>query len=167
MKTDTQKLRVHLRWMIKRDIPEVLDIEQNSFADPWQENDFIQHLRQRNCIGFVAEYDDHIVAFFVYTMNPTHIHIENFAVANEFRGEGVGTACIDKLKDKLSPNRRRRITVNVRESNLAAQKFFAACGFRAVNVLHDTYDNCDEDAYRFVFRIRDDADPCGGGDNAK
>ena len=29
-----QQLRVHIRWMIRRDMPEVLDIEQESFEFP-------------------------------------------------------------------------------------------------------------------------------------
>ena len=44
-----------IRWMIRRDMPEVLDIEQQSFEFAWTEEDFLCCLRQRNCIGMVAE----------------------------------------------------------------------------------------------------------------
>ena len=53
-----QEIRVHIRWMIRRDMPEVLDVERSSFEFPWAEDDFIRCLRQRNCIGMVAEVDD-------------------------------------------------------------------------------------------------------------
>jgi ribosomal-protein-alanine N-acetyltransferase len=36
-----QQLRVHIRWMIRRDMAEVLDIERGSFEFPWFEEDFI------------------------------------------------------------------------------------------------------------------------------
>ena len=51
---------VHIRWMIRRDMPEVLDIENRSFEFSWTEEDFIRCLRQRNCIGMVAEHDDRV-----------------------------------------------------------------------------------------------------------
>ncbi|MGL4463263.1 MAG: ribosomal-protein-alanine N-acetyltransferase RimI, partial [Planctomycetia bacterium] len=42
-----QELRVHIRWMIRRDMPEVLHIEQESYDFAWTEEDFLQCLRQR------------------------------------------------------------------------------------------------------------------------
>ncbi len=35
---------VHIRWMIRRDMPEVNSIEQNSFEFPWTEKDFFRCL---------------------------------------------------------------------------------------------------------------------------
>ncbi len=32
-----QAVRVHIRWMIRRDMPEVLAIEDESFEFPWLE----------------------------------------------------------------------------------------------------------------------------------
>ena len=54
---------VHVRWMIRRDMPEVLGIEQQAFEFPWSDEDFTRCLRQRNCIGMVAEITDSVVAF--------------------------------------------------------------------------------------------------------
>ena len=56
-----QNVCVHIRWMIRRDMPEVLSIENESFEFPWSEEDFIRCLRQRNCIGMVAEHHDRVV----------------------------------------------------------------------------------------------------------
>ena len=61
-------MNVHIRWMIRRDMPEVLEIEQSSFEFPWTEEDFIRCLRQRNCIGMVAEYDEKVVGFMIYEL---------------------------------------------------------------------------------------------------
>ena len=41
------EIAVHIRWMIRRDMPEVLQIEAASFEFPWLEDDFIRCLRQR------------------------------------------------------------------------------------------------------------------------
>jgi len=142
-----QKLRVHIRWMIRRDMLEVLDIEQMSFEFPWLEEDFIRCLRQRNCIGMVAEYGDQVIGFMIYELHKSRLHILNFAVSNQFRLQSIGQQMIDKLISKLSSQRRRRITLEVRETNLAAQLFFKANGFRATSVLRSYYEDSPEDAY--------------------
>ena len=53
-RAEKEQIRVHIRWMIRRDMPEVLQTEQESFEHSWTEEDFLRCLRQRNCIGMVA-----------------------------------------------------------------------------------------------------------------
>ena len=60
--TEADRLRIQLRWMIRRDMPEVLAIEQEAFEFPWSDEDFTRCLRQRNCIGMVAEVGDSVIA---------------------------------------------------------------------------------------------------------
>jgi ribosomal-protein-alanine N-acetyltransferase len=147
-----QPLRVHIRWMIRRDMPEVLEIERKSFEFPWFEEDFIRCLRQRNCIGMVAEHGERVVGFMIYELHKTRLHILNFAVSTEFRRRGVGRQMIEKLVGKLSSQRRTRITLEVRETNLPAQLFFKSAEFRAVTVLRAYYEDSPEDAYLMQFR---------------
>ncbi len=75
-----QEVCVHIRWMIRRDMPEVLAIENRSFEFPWSDEDFIRCLRQRNCIGMVAEYDERVVGFMIYELHKNRLHVLNFAV---------------------------------------------------------------------------------------
>ena len=74
-------VNVQMRWMIRRDMPEVLAIEAESFEFPWPEEDFIRCLRGRNFIGMVAEYDDRIVGFMIYELTKKRIEVLNLAVA--------------------------------------------------------------------------------------
>lgn len=149
-----QDLRVHIRWMIRRDMPEILEIENQSFEFPWCEEDFIRCLRQRNCIGMVAERDERIIGFMIYELHKTRLHILNFAVHDEFRRKGVGGQMAQKLIGKLSHQRRTRILLEIRETNLDAQLFFRSCGFRAVSVLRDFYEDTTEDAYLMESRYQ-------------
>lgn len=148
----SQESRLHIRWLIRRDMPEVLDIECESFEFPWSEDDFIRCLRQRNCIGMVADLDDKVAGFMVYELHKTRLHILNFAVASTFRRQGIGQTMIAKLASKLSPQRRSRILLEVRETNLSAQLFFRSLGFRAVSVLRSFYEDTPEDAYQMQYR---------------
>ena len=117
------------------------------FEFPWSEEDFIRCLRQRNCIGMVAEHEERVVGFMIYELHKTRLHVLNFAVHPDFRRRGVGEAMVQKLISKLSQQRRNRILLEVRETNLAAQLFFRTAGFRAISVLRDFYEDTTEDAY--------------------
>jgi ribosomal-protein-alanine N-acetyltransferase len=142
-----EQLRIHVRWMIRRDMREVLDVEHEAFEFPWSDEDFTRCLRQRNCIGMVAEAGDSVVAFMIYELHRSRLHVLNFAVARSHRRLGVGTRMMEKLIGKLTPERRNRIVLEVRETNLPAQLFFRSLGFRAISVLKDFYQDTTEDAY--------------------
>jgi ribosomal-protein-alanine N-acetyltransferase len=148
---------VHIRWMIRRDMPEVLAIEQRCFEFPWQEEDFIRCLRQRNCIGMVAEASERVVGFMVYELHKHRLHILNFAVNETFRRRGIGSQMAKKLIAKLSCDRRSRIALEIRETNLPAQLFFRTLGFRAVSVLREFYEDTPEDAYLMQYRFSSSA----------
>lgn len=144
----------HLRWMIRRDMAEVQRIEKQSFEFPWSEEEFIRCLRQRNCIGMVAERHGRVVGFMVYELHKQRIQVLSLAVHADHRRSGVGHAMIDKLISKLAFARRNRITTDVRESNLDAQLFLKRQGFRAVGVSKGFYEETNEDAYTMVYRVR-------------
>jgi len=143
--------QVQIRWMIRRDMAEILCIEEESFEFPWADTDFTRCLRQRNCIGMVAEISGGVVGYMLYELHRTKVHILNFAVARTHRRLGIGTAMLTKLISKLSPQRRNRIVLEVRETNLPAQVFFRSLGFLATSVLRDFYQDTTEDAYLMHF----------------
>jgi ribosomal-protein-alanine N-acetyltransferase len=155
-RTEKELLRVHIRWMIRRDMPEVLGTEQESFEYPWTEEDFLRCLRQRNCIGMVAEQGEKVVGFMIYELHKAKLHILNFAVHPGCRRAGVGGQMVSKLISKLSSHRRTRITLEVRETNLPAQLFYRSQGFKAVRVLRCFYEDTGEDAYLLQYRLPED-----------
>lgn len=147
-----EKLRVHIRWMIRRDMSEVLDIENKCFEFPWTEDDFIRCLRQRNCIGMVAEHDDRVMGYMIYALFDKSIHLLNFAVCKAFHRRGVGRQLVDKMVGKLSHLRRNKICLEIRDSNIDAQKFFSKCGFLAKQIMPQFYQETDDDAYTFEYQ---------------
>lgn len=144
---------IHQRWMILKDMDFVVDIENLCFEFPWNWEDFRKTLRCNNTIGMVTELDETVIGYMVYELHPNRLHLMNLAVHPDFQRQGVGKAMIDWLKSKLNHERRNRITLHVRETNLSAQLFFRDMGFRATRVLRDFYDDVREDAYQMVHRL--------------
>jgi ribosomal-protein-alanine N-acetyltransferase len=82
---------LHLRWTLRRDMPAILAIEQAGFDHPWTEEEFLRVLRQRNCIGMVAEAggpDGPVAGHMIYELNPDHLLIANLATCPATAGPG-------------------------------------------------------------------------------
>lgn len=148
-----QDINVQIRWLIRRDMLEVLEIERANFEFAWSEEEFLCCLRQRNCIGMVAEYNHHVVGFMIYELHKARIQILNFAVKPLAQRMKMGTHMVQRVIDKLSQQRRKEIILEVRETNLPAQLFFKSQGFRAVNVLRNHFQDTTEDAYLMQYRL--------------
>lgn len=138
---------IQIRWLIRRDMDEVLAIEKSNFECPWDEMDFLTCLRQRNCIGTVAEFQHEIYGFMIYELHKNKLRILNFAVHKSFQRQGIGSRLVQRLIDKLSQQRRREVVLEIRDGNLDGQLFFQHHGFRAVSVLRRHYRDTNEDAY--------------------
>lgn len=145
-------MKLHIRWLMRRDMPAVLRIEAASFREPWTEDKFINCLRQRNVIGMVAEHQDSIIGYMMYELHRDRLHLLAIVVHPDFRRQGNGTAMLAKLIEKVKGRQdRAKITTTVSEINLDAQLFLKKHGFRATEVFKDYY--CPgEDAYFFVCR---------------
>lgn len=143
----------HVRWMIRRDMPEVLAIENESFEFPMSEEQIVKCLRKRNVIGMVSEVNDRVVAYMLYELHKTRLHLASLAVARDVRRAGIGSSMVQRLQSKLSRQRRCRLTLEVRDGNLSAQLFFRSNGFRAVSVLRNHYEDTSDDAYLMEYSV--------------
>lgn len=143
-----RRIDVHVRWMIRRDLMEVVDIERQSFRAPWDEAAVLRLLRRRSAIGMVAELGDRVVGFMLYEHRKDRIHLRRLAVHPAFRARGVGTQLVTKLSARLT-HRRPLLTLKVRETNAVAVAFYRARGFHATGLDHGYYPDTGEDAYRF------------------
>lgn len=147
--------RIHTRWMVRRDLPEVVQIESEAAPGPWTEQDFLSVLRQRNCIAQVAEQGGRVIGFAVYELHRDRLVLLNLAVSLRRQRQGIGRQLVDLLVGKLLPGRRQSVEVLVPEGNLVAQLFFRAIGFRATEILRDCSDQPAEDRYLFRLRLAD------------
>jgi ribosomal-protein-alanine N-acetyltransferase len=130
------ELQARIRWMIRRDMPRVLAIEQAAFIDPWCENNLCLILEQSHAIGMVADIDEQIVGFMIYEMHQGCIYIANLTVQPELKRQSIGTQMINKLKAKLH-SRRNRILIDVNRHNAEVRGFLGACGFRVAETPED------------------------------
>lgn len=140
-----QTERVHLRWMIRRDLPEVLATEA-WLPEPWSEDDWLGRLRHRNCIAMVAEVGDRAAGAVLYELHKGHLRVTRLAVHPACRGRGVGRAILEKIAYKVGSHRRPVAVADVPQGELGVQVPMRSCGWRATKVLEGI------DCYRFECR---------------
>lgn len=146
-------LSIAVRALLARDVASVLNIEKLSYANPWTADDLRRVLKRKHCSAFVAIINQQTVGYVVLEALPRTLQVLNMAVHPHVRRRGIGRKLIGWLADQLGSTDRRRIVTEVRETNLAMQLFLREVHFKAVEVLPKYYDDCSEDAYRFVYDL--------------
>lgn len=132
-----EMVKPDIRWMINRDIDDVMQIEIACFE--WQDRWCMPLIRkiglQRNVIRVVitdeAQYGK-IVGFMFYELHPKRLELLRFAVDPSVHRKGYGAAMMQRLINKLSQQNREVVGVDVPEHNVGTQIFLSRCGFKAV-----------------------------------
>lgn len=137
------------RWLIRKDFPQILDTEHSCHL-PYSEERITALLRQRNVIGMVvtpSRDTEDVRGHFLYELFPKHVVLLRLCVHPLHRREGVATVAIERLIDKLTLGRRRKIVCYAPDCCYALHKLLKATGLRATGVER----HLTGDEYRFEF----------------
>lgn len=145
-------MNINIRHIRPGDLDALIAIENVSFPDPWELQDFHATLSQKKNVGFLAETHCEVVGYFIYRLEQGQYSLISMAVAPHVRRQGIGRQMFEKLAMKLNPTRRTQITITASEKSLESHYFFKSLGFKAIEVLHDFY-GPGHDGYDFVYNI--------------
>ncbi len=142
---------VAIRRMTLEDVPQVHAIERQTFAEPWSYQSFVDEMEKNACARYlVAEANGRIIAYAGAWLVFEEGHVTNIAVSKEARGRGVGTAVTRALMQYAANLGVQYMTLEVRKSNLAAQRLYQSLGFETLGVRKRYYEDNGEDAYLMV-----------------
>lgn len=132
--------------MAEEHISALAQLEKECFADPWSEKALADELTNPNAVFRVALIDEEVAGYVGMLHVLDEGDICNVAVFDKFRRRGVATALIQHLVDYAVENQLSFITLEVRESNMGAQKFYETMGFETIGIRKNFYDNPKEHA---------------------
>jgi ribosomal-protein-alanine N-acetyltransferase len=137
-----------VRKMMEADIPEVYQIEKNTFACPWSLRSFYDEIAspERALYHVVEAEDGKIVAFGGMWLILDEGHITNIAVDSDYRRMGIGRLLVKKMLIGAKEQKLEQVTLEVRESNFAAQKLYQQFGFEVLGRRKAYYSDNSEDA---------------------
>lgn len=139
-----------LRRMKKEDIPQVVEIEKQSFPTPWSsyafscelaDNDFAHYL-----IVTTEENPAEVLGYGGMWIILDEVHITNIAIAPPSRGKKLGEFLLRGMFSLAMQKKALRMTLEVRASNHIAQKLYTKMGFTAAGIRPGYYADTNEDA---------------------
>ena len=140
-----------IRRMTVEDVPAVAAIEAATFPTPWSEDAFRKEITDNPVARYlVAEKDGAVIGFAGAWIILDESHITNIAILAEHRGNGYGRMLTSALMQYLSNLGAAYATLEVRKSNLTAQRLYKSLGYVSVGVRKRYYEDNGEDALLMV-----------------
>ncbi len=133
--------------MCDADVKEVLRIEQQSFTTTWPANAFYQELHDNKLAHYyVGKTGSEVVGYGGIWVILEDSHITTIAVRPDNRGRRYGELLLLHLLDQAIERGASWITLEVRESNVAAQGLYRKYGFTTVSTRKGYYSDNNENA---------------------
>lgn len=139
--------------MVPADLDEVMAIERSAFRHPWSANFFLEELQVACARTILAEINGKIVGYVLYWLLPEEIDIHNIAVHTEFRRQRIGQTLLQQVVEQARSRNSSRVTLEVRVSNIAAQKLYDSVGFVSRGLRKGYYSDDGEDAVIMVLEL--------------
>ena len=125
-------------------LPEILNIERKSFSKPWTEDHFKRDLNNKISVNWVYQNDNHVVGYFFGWQVMDEYHLNNIAVAESLRGNGIGIHLLKNMVSYLKEVKVKSVFLEVSSSNLSARKLYEKMGFVPKGERKDYYTKGDD-----------------------
>ncbi|MFK3619264.1 ribosomal protein S18-alanine N-acetyltransferase [Pasteurella multocida] len=116
----------------EQDLERLFDIEQAAHLVPWSMG-ILKNTQGENYLNLKLTYQDQIVAFAICQYILDEATLLNIAVAPPFQSKGFGKQLLNHLLQQLTEKGISTLWLEVRESNIAAQKLYEQLGFNEVD----------------------------------
>ena len=132
--------------MTSAHVSQIAELEKLCFSDPWSEKSIETELTCRLSVWLVALEGEQVVGYVGSQTVIDESDMMNIAVHPDFRRRGIAEALVAALEDALRQRGSRALTLEVRDSNVAAITLYEKLGFSQVGLRKNYYRNPREDA---------------------
>lgn len=155
-------LYVTVREATDADVPAILEIENLCFVAPWKEKDIHYEMHENPVSNFwVIELENKeqniksVVGFCDYWHTFDSATIAQIAVHPSLQHKQLGSAMMDEIVNDCYAKKVRTLTLEVRENNEKAIKFYLKHGFKKELVKPHYYSNGDNAIY-MILNVQED-----------
>lgn len=135
-----EAIDVQLEPMREDDLAAVIEIERQSFSEPWSVGLFRHELRLpfSRCLVARAE-GQRVIGYVCWWTVGDEVHLLNLAVHPRYRRRGVGRVLLGIVLDAAREAGARLVTLEVHHDNEAAQALYSAHGFVQTGIRRNYY----------------------------
>jgi ribosomal-protein-alanine N-acetyltransferase len=123
-------------------IPQIAQIEQACFPDPWSEKLLLETLQNDNCEIWCACTGEQVLGYVVLSATGDQMNLDILAVAKAHRRQGIAA----KLLETVHQAHQTEFLLEVRASNTAALALYQSFGYKKVGQRRRYYRSPTEDA---------------------
>jgi ribosomal-protein-alanine N-acetyltransferase len=139
--------QIEFRPMEISDLPQILDVEVNSFPTPWPKEAFYNELVRNQFARYtVVTIDGKVIGYCGVWIILDEAHITNIAIHPDYRGNGYGEAMLLYVMEMVKMFGVTKMTLEVRKSNRVAQTLYQKVGFESAGIRPKYYSDNQEDA---------------------
>lgn len=138
--------KIVFRPMFQEDLEFVENLEVESFHDAWNKNMLENELANNISTYIIMEVEDKKIGYAGFWNIAGEAQVTRVAVNKSERGNGYGNLLSQALVDVAWQKGADAITLEVRESNIVAQKAYEKCGFESSGIRPGYYEDTHEGA---------------------
>ena len=113
----------------EKDIKQVHKICSKIFGDSYSINEIKNYLKDDPLMSFVCLKDNSIIAYILTKQIMDEAHIHSIGVIQKYRGAKIGNKVINYLIDFCKKKNKKKLSLEVRSSNISAIKLYSSVGF--------------------------------------
>ena len=129
---------------VEEDLKQILQIEVQSYPEPWKMSHFHDELKKPYTRAIVLtddETDSIVIGYIVYWLQAEGVSLINVAVDPKWRGFGFGMRLMQTMINEAVKEDIPRIILEVRESNKNAIALYTSIGFKGTHTRKSFYSN--------------------------
>lgn len=149
---------IHVRRAEDEDLGAVVEIEHESFGQPWRRETFVALMGRPSVDVLVGEVGEVVVGYVVLRSTVGESELANLAVAEAHRRTGVARALLTKAVETAQGRGATWVFLAVRASNREAARLYERFGFQEIGTHGAYYQEPLEDARVFALEF-----PAGSG----
>ncbi len=135
------------RQLTGSDVQQMHVIETLCFALPWSMDSLLQEMNDNPFAWYLGAFDGKTLAGYVGIWKiMDEAHMTNLAVHPQYQRRGIARELLKHVKRYALKTGADSMTLEVRESNIAAQNLYTSMGFTAVGKRRRYYSDNNEDA---------------------
>ena len=132
--------------MEERHLDKVCELEKVCFSSPWSKASLESESKRKGSFFAVAEINGEVAGYAGTTSVLDEADVTNIAVFPQYRRLGIGRMLLHAQKEFCLENKMAFLTLEVRESNVAAIGLYQSEGFEKVGKRKGYYRDPVEDA---------------------
>ncbi len=135
------------KFSFDHDLERIIEIEKQSFGEPWPDDYLKKVAREPSNDFIVAEADGKIIGYVLARVKEDKSgSTKTIAIDTEYRKQGIGKTLISAVIEKLKEKGAKQVFLHLRTYNKTATEFYKNLGFETIETKKNYFPNND-DAY--------------------